>query len=122
MSALQIVSICLGIGATIGGAIIALVKLGFKVGTISHRIDSLEVSNKEWNVNNREKINEMTESNNTQNTSIKLLEQKLDGLRGDIQDMKALLGDISIHMQKAETDRAKIESRLDYLERQKNGK
>ena len=117
MTTLQIVSLALGIGTTIAGAIIALVNLGIKVGTITHKIESLEISNKEWNENNREKINEMTQSNNEQNTSIKLLEQKLDTMCDDIRDVKNTLNDITKYIKDSEADKAKIESRLDYLEK-----
>lgn len=122
MSNLQMVSLALGIGATIAGAIIALVRLGFRVGTITHRIDSLEVSSKDWNINNREKINEMTESNNEQNTSIQLLKQQLDNMGNDIKEIKSALNAITSYIKESETNRAKIESRLDYLERVRNGK
>lgn len=113
MTALQMISIALSIGTVIAGAIIALVNLGIKVGTIKHKVGSLEVDNE----NNKEKINEMTKSNNEQNTSIKLLEQKLDSMSDDIKDVKNALGDIADYIKDSEANRAKIESRLDYLEK-----
>lgn len=113
MTALQMISIALSIGTVIAGAIIALVNLGIKVGTIKHKVGALEVGNE----NNKEKINEMTKSNNEQNTSIKLLEQKLDTMSGDIKDVKNALGDIADYIKDSEANRAKIESRLDYLEK-----
>ena len=113
MTALQMISIALGIGTTIAGAIIALVNLGIKVGTIKHKVESLEVDNK----NNKEEIEMVKQSNNEQNTSIKLLEQKLDTMCDDIKDVKNTLGDIADYIKDSEANRAKIESRLDYLEK-----
>lgn len=113
MTALQMISIALSIGTVIAGAIIALVNLGIKVGTIKHKVNSLEVDNE----NNKEKINEMTKSDNEQNTSIKLLEQKLDTMCDDIKDVKNTLGDIADYIKDSEANRARIESRLDNLEK-----
>lgn len=107
------ISIALSIGTVIAGAIIALVNLGIKVGTIKHKVNSLEVDNE----NNKEKINEMTKSDNEHNTSIKLLEQKLDTMCDDIKDVKETLVNIADYIKNSEANRAKIESRLDYLEK-----
>lgn len=116
MTALQMISIALGIGATLAGAIIGLVRLGYKVGVISYKMNILEVDNK----NNKEKIEVMTESSNEQNTSIKLLEQKLDTMSDDIKDVKDTLNVITEYVKDSEANRAKIESRLDNLEKASN--
>ena len=113
MTTLQTISIALGIGTTIAGAIIALVNLGIKVGTIKHKVESLEIDSK----NNKEKMDEMNDYSNKQDVSIKLMEQKLDNICEDIKDVKNALNDITKYIKDSEADKAKIESRLDYLER-----
>ena len=113
MTALQTISLALGIGTTIAGAIIALVNLGIKVGTINHKIESLEVDNKK----DREKIDEMGDCSNQQNVTIKLLEQKLDTMCDDIKDVKNTLNEITKYIKESEAEKVKIESRLDYLEK-----
>lgn len=113
MNTLQMISIALGIGTTIAGAIIALVNLGIKVGTIKHKVESLEIDNK----NNKEKMDEMNDCSNKQDVSIKLMEQKLDNICEDIKDVKNALNDITKYIKDSEADKAKIESRLDYLEK-----
>ena len=113
MTTLQTISLALGIGTTIAGAIIALVNLGIKVGTIKHKVESLEIDSK----NNKEKMDEMNDYSNKQDVSIKLMEQKLDNICEDIKDVKNALNDITKYIKDSEADKAKIESRLDYLER-----
>ena len=113
MTTLQTISLALGIGTTIAGAIIALVNLGIKVGTINHKIESLEVDNKK----DREKIDEMGDCSNQQNVTIKLLEQKLDTMCDDIKDVKNTLNEITKYIKESEAEKVKIESRLDYLEK-----
>ena len=112
MTTLQTISIALGIGATLAGAIIALVNLGIKVGTIKHKIESLEVDSKK----DKEKIDEMDDCSNKQDVSIKLMEQKLDTMCDDIKDVKNTLNEITKYIKDSETNRAKIETRLDNLE------
>lgn len=113
MTVLQMISIALGIGTTLAGAIIALVNLGIKVGTIKHKVEALEVDNK----NSKEEIEMVKQSNNEQNTSIKLLEQKLDTMCDDIKDVKNTLNVITEYVKDSEANRARIESRLDNLEK-----
>lgn len=113
MTTLQTISLALGIGTTIAGAIIALVNLGIKVGTINHKIESLEVDNKK----DREKIDEMDDCSNQQNITIKLMEQKLDTMSDDIKDIKNTLNEITKYIKESEAEKVKIESRLDYLEK-----
>lgn len=112
MNTLQMISIALGIGATLAGAIIALVNLGIKVGSIKHKIESLEVDSKK----DREKIDEMDDCSNKQNVSIQLMEQKLDTMCDDIKDVKNTLNEITKYIKDSEMNRAKIETRLDNLE------
>lgn len=113
MTALQMISITLGIGTTIAGSIIALVNLGIKVGTINHKIESLEVENKK----DKEKIDEMDDCSNQQNVTIQLMEQKLDTMSDDIKDIKNTLNEITKYIKESETEKVKIESRLDYFEK-----
>lgn len=113
MTALQTISLALGIGTTIAGAIIALVNLGIKVGTINNKIESLEVYNKK----DREKIDEMDDCSNQQNVTIQLMEQKLDTMSDDIKDIKNTLNEITKYIKESEAEKVKIESRLDYLEK-----
>lgn len=113
MTALQMISIALSIGATLAGAIIALVNLGIKVGAIKHKIESLEVDSKK----DREKIDEMDDCSNKQDVSIQLMEQKLDTIFDSIKDIKNTLNVITEYIKDSEADKAKIESRLDYLEK-----
>ena len=113
MTTLQTISLALGIGATLAGAIIALVNLGIKVGSIKHKIESLEVDSKK----DREKIDEMDDCSNKQDVSIQLMEQKLDNICDSIKDIKNTLNVITEYIKDSEADKAKIESRLDYLEK-----
>ena len=113
MTTLQTISLALGIGATLAGAIIALVNLGIKVGTINHKIESLEVDSKK----DREKIDEMDDCSNQQNITIQLMGQKLDTICDSIKDIKNTLNDITEYIKDSEADKAKIESRLSYLEK-----
>lgn len=115
MTALQMISISIGIGTSIAGSIIALVNLGIKVGTIKHKIESLEIDSKK----DREKIDEMDDCSNKQDVSIQLMEQKLDTICDSIKDIKNTLNDITKYIKDSEADKAKIESRLDYLEKSK---
>lgn len=115
MTTLQTISIALGIGTTLAGAIIALVNLGIKVGTIKHKIESLEIDSKK----DREKIDEMDDCSNKQDVSIQLMEQKLDNICDSIKDIKNTLNVITEYIKDSEADKAKIESRLDYLEKSK---
>ena len=115
MTALQMISIALSIGATLAGAIIALVNLGIQVGAIKHKIESLEVDSKK----DREKIDEMDDCSNKQDVSIQLMEQKLDNICDSIKDIKNTLNVITEYIKDSEADKAKIESRLDYLEKSK---
>lgn len=113
MTTLQTISLALGIGATLAGAIIALVNLGIKVGTIKHKVESLEIDSK----NNKEKMDEMDDCSNKQDVSIQLMEQKLDNICDSIKDIKNTLNVITEYIKDSEADKAKIESRLDYLEK-----
>lgn len=112
MTTLQTISLALGIGTTIAGAIIALVNLGIKVGTINHKIESLEADNKK----DKEKIDEMDDCSNQQNVTIQLMEQKLDTICDSIKDIKNTLNTITEYIKESEASRIKIESRLDNLE------
>ena len=112
MTTLQTISLALGIGATLAGAIIALVNLGIKVGTINHKIESLEVENKK----DKEKIDEMDDCSNQQNVTIQLMEQKLDTMSDDIKDIKDTLNEITGYIKDSEMNRIKIEGRINNLE------
>ena len=113
MTTLQMISISIGIGTSIAGSIIALVNLGIKVGTLKHKIESLEIDSK----NSKERMDEMDDCSNDQDTSIKLMEQKLDTICDSIKDIKNTLNVITEYIKDSEADKAKIESRLDYLEK-----
>lgn len=113
MTTLQTISLALGIGTTIAGAIIALVNLGIKVGTINHKIESLEVDNKK----DKEKIDEMDDCSNQQNVTIQLMEQKLDTMSDDIKDIKNTLNEITKYIKDSEVNRIKIEGRINNLEK-----
>ena len=113
MNTLQIVSLALSIGTTLAGAIIALVNLGIKVGTINHKIESLEVENKK----DKEKIDEMDDCSNKQNVTIQLMEQKLDTMSDDIKDIKNTLNEITGYIKDSEMNRIKIEGRINNLEK-----
>lgn len=112
-----VIATALGIGTTLGGVVIGLVKLGISIGKQSSRIDNLEEEADKWNINNRDKIREMENSNNAQTTTIEVFKEKVSSIESDIKDIKNSLERLTDFIQKTEANRIKIESRLEYLEK-----
>lgn len=116
-----IIATALGIGTTLGGIVVGLVKLGISIGKQSSRVDKLEAEADKWNINNRDKIREMENSNNAQTTTLEVFKEKVSSIESDIKDIKSSLEKLTDFIQSTERDRIKVESRLDYLERKAGG-
>lgn len=116
-----IIATALGIGTTLGGIVVGLVKLGISIGKQSSRVDKLEAEADKWNINNRDKIREMESSNNAQTTTLEVFKEKVSSIESDIKDIKSSLEKLTDFIQSTERDRIKVESRLDYLERKAGG-
>lgn len=115
-----VIAAALGIGTTLGGVVVGLVKLGISIGKQSSRVDKLEAEADKWNINNRDKIREMESSNNAQTTTLEVFKEKVSSIESDIKDIKSSLEKLTDFIQSTETNRIKIESRLDYLEKRSN--
>lgn len=116
-----IIATALGVGTTLGGIVVGLVKLGISIGKQSSRVDKLEAEADKWNINNRDKIREMESSNNAQTTTLEVFKEKVSSIESDIKDIKSSLEKLTDFIQSTERDRIKVESRLDYLERKAGG-
>lgn len=112
-----VIAAALGIGTTLGGVVVGLVKLGISIGKQSSRVDKLEAEADKWNINNRDKIREMESSNNAQTTTLEVFKEKVSSIESDIKDIKSSLEKLTDFIQSTERERMKSESRLEYLER-----